>query len=233
MFNFAECADKCLDWPWRFPTTGGYKLVTQLSMYTSCILYGWLTAVYLDTDILTSDCVLLLMRAASYACCFLCVLLLMLAASGYIWPFRTVRAGSYFWLLHLQHCGGLSGVCIVVVSQRVAYWMKCLSFCSIPIHLYLAVLFVEPWFVGAEVKRKMITKRSEKSWAICSQPQVQMEWVTAILYVLHKMDTAGYSCRLHGLPTILRFGSSWSDGVCLLTGINLCERPPKSCCCEI
>jgi len=45
IFDVTDCADKCLGWAWRFAVTGNDKLVTQLSMYTSCLLYGLLMAV--------------------------------------------------------------------------------------------------------------------------------------------------------------------------------------------
>lgn len=37
---------------------GSYRLVMMLSMYTSCMLYSWLTAVCIDIGLPTSDCVL-------------------------------------------------------------------------------------------------------------------------------------------------------------------------------
>jgi len=60
-----------------------------------------------------------------------------------------------------------------------------------------------------------------------------MEWVTAILHILHRMDPGEYRCRLHGLPTVLRFSSSQSDVVCLFPGICLSEWLPESRVCEI
>ena len=65
MFNFADCEDKCHGQAWRFPMTGGYKLVTQLSNYTSCMLYDQLMAVHFGSTILTSDRMLLRILAAS------------------------------------------------------------------------------------------------------------------------------------------------------------------------
>ena len=60
-----------------------------------------------------------------------------------------------------------------------------------------------------------------------------MASVTANLLVLHKMNPVGPSCQLHGLPTILRFGPSWSVVVCLFTGINHSEQRSKSRVCVI
>jgi len=84
-----------------------------------------------------------------------------------------------------------------------------------------------------EVLRKMIIKRSGKSWAIYSKPHIKIDWVTAILHVLRKMNSAAHSSRWHGFQTVLRFASSQADVLCLFTGINLGELPPKSCVCEM
>jgi len=65
MFIFAECADKCLGRLWRFAVTGGNKLVTLLAIYIHYMLLGWLTAVYLDMDSVTSNCMPHLRLAAS------------------------------------------------------------------------------------------------------------------------------------------------------------------------
>ena len=81
------------------------------------------------------------------ACCFISLLL---PVEGQFW---TVHPGSYFCLPDLQRCSELSGVCVVVGSQRVAYWMKCLSLCLLLFHSHLAEVFVEPWFAAVEVKR--------------------------------------------------------------------------------
>jgi hypothetical protein len=40
MFNFADCADKCLGRPWRFAVTECDKLVMYLSTYPLCALYS-------------------------------------------------------------------------------------------------------------------------------------------------------------------------------------------------
>jgi len=65
MFNFADCADKCLCQPWRFPITGSNTLVTLLYTDTRCTLYSLLTAINLDTNSFTSNCMLLLILAVS------------------------------------------------------------------------------------------------------------------------------------------------------------------------
>jgi len=54
------------------------------------------------------------LHAACYFCCF--------RSYG---QFLNVHPGSYFWWLRWQHCVGLTGVCVLVVSQGMMYWMKC------------------------------------------------------------------------------------------------------------
>ena len=81
-------------------------------------------------------------HAASCSCCF-----------RLYGQFSTVRLGSCFWWLHLQRRSEQIGVCIVVGFQRVGYWQKRLSFCSILFQAQLAEVFVEPWFAAVEVKR--------------------------------------------------------------------------------
>jgi len=44
---------------------GSDKVVRLVFMDIRCMLYGELMAIYLDTDILTSNCMLLLILAAS------------------------------------------------------------------------------------------------------------------------------------------------------------------------
>jgi hypothetical protein len=65
IFDFEDCADKCLGQPWMFPVTGSDKLVTLLSAYTRYLLSGQLTAIDRGMQILTTNCKLLLIRAAS------------------------------------------------------------------------------------------------------------------------------------------------------------------------
>jgi len=38
IFNLVDCADKCLDWPWRFPVMSHGKLNLGLSAHTRCTL---------------------------------------------------------------------------------------------------------------------------------------------------------------------------------------------------
>jgi len=65
IFNFADCAEKCLGWPWWSPAASSNELVRLVSMYTCCALYGKLMAVYRDMVILTSNCTLVFIVAAS------------------------------------------------------------------------------------------------------------------------------------------------------------------------
>jgi len=65
MFDFMHSADEFLHRPWRVAIPGSDNLVTKLSTYPSCILYCYLTAFYIDMEILTSDCILLPIIAAS------------------------------------------------------------------------------------------------------------------------------------------------------------------------
>jgi len=71
------------------------------------------------------------LHAASYSCCF--------RSYG---KFFNVYPWMYFWWVHWQCCGGLTGVCILVVSWWVRYWMKRPLVSSIRIRCYLAEVFV-------------------------------------------------------------------------------------------
>jgi len=64
-FNLAGWMTKNLGGPWRPPITSSTHLVTEVSEYTPCALYGERTVVYYDIDILTSNSILLLIFAAS------------------------------------------------------------------------------------------------------------------------------------------------------------------------
>jgi len=78
-------------------------------------------------------------HAASYSC--------------WVWfhvSFTILCAGSDFWRLQLQDCGGLTCVCVDAVSQQVAHWMKCLLFSSIQIQSHLGEVFVELWLAVVE-----------------------------------------------------------------------------------
>jgi len=59
MFDFADRAATCLCRPWRFAIAGRDKLVAELTTYTSCKLYSYLTTIYIDMELLTADCTLL------------------------------------------------------------------------------------------------------------------------------------------------------------------------------
>jgi len=65
MFNLPYSADKGRSRPWGFLITGSEILVPQLTPYTHCSLFNQLTAVDHNMDILTSNRVLLRVRAAT------------------------------------------------------------------------------------------------------------------------------------------------------------------------
>ena len=100
LFNFADCAAKCLGRRCRIPVTARDDLVTSLSTYPSCALYCWLTVVYIDMDWLTSDCML------HYSCCFQLYIL-----------FLNGHPGSFF--------GGYK--CSVTVNWLVSSLLLCLT----------------------------------------------------------------------------------------------------------
>ena len=59
MFDCADCGDKFLRRPCRYPIMGSVNLVPLLSMYTYCTLHYYFTAVYFDTELLASGPMLL------------------------------------------------------------------------------------------------------------------------------------------------------------------------------
>ena len=129
--------------------------------------------------------------------------------------------------------GVLNDVCVVVECQWVMYWTKRPLIGSIRIRCYLGEEFLEPWFGGVELERKMITKRSGKSWGIYSSPHVRMEYIAANLYFILKINPVAYGCKLQGFPTVPQFAISRSDDVCVFTGINWSVWQPKSHDCHI
>jgi hypothetical protein len=48
------------------------------------------------------------------------------------------------------------------------------------------------------------------------------------MIVMRKMNPAVYGCKLQGYPSTPQFAKSWSDDVCLVTGINYGVRQPES-----
>jgi len=140
-----------------------------------------------------------------------------LHASSNSWCFQSygwcmnVYPGSYVRWLYWQRRCGLYGVCVDAVCHRLTHLMKRQSICSIRIRFHLAEVIVSPWFAGVAMERKMITKWSGKSWGIYSWLQVIMEWVTANMWVLLKMNPAAYGGMLQGIPSIPQFAVSWSD----------------------
>jgi len=105
MFDAADCADKCVARLFQFPTTGSYKVDTQLSRYTRCMIYHQLMAVYLNSSILISGWVRLRIPDAS----------------SRMENFTTVCQGLCHLCVHLQRRGEFNAVCIGVGTERVAY----------------------------------------------------------------------------------------------------------------
>jgi len=104
------------------------------------------------------------LHAASYSCCFQLYGL-----------FINVHPGSYCGWLHWQCHGGLTGVSVPAVCRGVTSWMKHLSINLLRILSHLAEMVVYPCFSNMEYERKMITKRSGKSWRIYSKLYDGME----------------------------------------------------------
>jgi len=142
-------------------------------------------------------------HAESYYCCVWFHLLFL-----YVWP------RPYVWCLQLQCRGGLTGVCVAAVSEPGTHLVKRPSYGSIRIQSHMAEVSVEPGLAVVDNVRKMITK-SGKSWAIYSQVQVTMEWMTVNLHVLLKFYPAAYSCMLQVIPTVPQFAVSRPDIICL------------------
>jgi hypothetical protein len=65
MLDFVDGKDKCFCGLWRFPVTGGNKLVLYLCTYSRCTLYSDLTTVHYGMYILTSNRMLHLILASS------------------------------------------------------------------------------------------------------------------------------------------------------------------------
>jgi len=106
-------------------------------------------------------------HAPSHSSCFQFYVLLL-----------NVHPGSYFRWLQLQRCGGITGVWCCCVSPGGAL-------VEAPVvRLDLALIAPGCSISGpitgcCEMVRKMITKRSGKSWRLYSYLQVKMEQVTA------------------------------------------------------
>jgi len=143
-----------------------------------------------------------------------CMLLPIIAASGFTHYLWMCILGRVFRWLQLQHHGGPTAARIAAVSQPGAHSMKRPSFGSTHIQSYRAEVFVELWLAVVEKVRKMIRK-SGKSWRVYSKLQVTMEWMTVNLHIVLKFYPAAYSCELQVIPTVPGFAVSWSDVICL------------------
>jgi len=131
-------------------------------------------------DWLPSDCVLLLILAASgFTYYYNCV-------SWVIFSVATIAASRWTnWCLCcccVSLCGALFEGCVV--------WLV-----SAPIAPAWSISGAMPCRYG--LVRKIITKRSGKSWRLYSNLQVKMERVTANLHLQFKLNPAAYSCTAY------------------------------------
>jgi len=62
-------------------------------------------------------------------------------------------------------------------------------------------------------------KRSGKFYGLCSSLYVRMEYVSAKMSLIFRMNSPTYGCELQGFRTALQCAISRSDVVCLLGGI--------------
>jgi len=153
MFNFTDCADKCLCSPWRFPITGSDNL-----RHESLYVHQLYIALLVCGPLALYGCTHVRLHVVFYSFCI-----------QFYEAFINVYPGWYFQWLHLQCASALNGVCIAATAQLVAHWIKHLLFSSILIHLHLDEVFVAPCHAVVENVKKMIMKRSRKSWGIHSQ----------------------------------------------------------------
>ena len=73
-----------------------------------------------------------------------------------------------FLSLYWQCCSGLTADCIAAAFEQMAHGIKLLSFGLILIRSQLVELCMEPLLAIGENVRKIMTKRSGKSWRIWS-----------------------------------------------------------------
>jgi len=78
--------------------------------------------------------------------------------SGWTYILLNVHPVSCSLWVQLQHCGGLTGICVAAVSQPEAHSMKHPLFGSIRIQSPWGEVFVETELNGVEKVRKMIMK---------------------------------------------------------------------------
>ena len=132
---------------WSFPS--GLRYVCYVALYVHQLYL--ISLVYSRQP--RPACSVIWLHTASNSCCF-----------RFYRSFVNVRPGLDFQWLHSQRLGGLTDVCVVVLSRWVVYWIQRRSFCSITILLHLGGMFLEPWIAGVEMQRNMITKRCGNSW---------------------------------------------------------------------
>jgi len=74
----------------------------------------------------------------------------------------------------------------------------------------------------------MVTKRSGKSWGIYRYHKVKIQWVTASLLVLLRLNPVGYSCNLQRITGVRWFAVCQSDDDCSFPEIYYAEWQLKS-----
>jgi hypothetical protein len=88
------------------------------------------------------------------------------------------------------------------------------------------------WYVSGAMDcccgkvRKLITKRSGKSWRLYSELHVNMEYVTANFHHQFKLNAAAYRCTAYSCRQypVLQFAVSCFDILWVFTGIHCNER---------
>ena len=149
------------------------------------------------------------------AWCFLFLLLPVLRT------FLNVRPGSWFRWLQLQRRSWLTGVCVAAESRQGAHCMKHLSFGSIQPQSHLEEVFREIWLAVVEVwGRWLRTEVGSAEDYIVSYKSKWNEWLPTCTFNsswILRCIAAG-DCNGHAISV------SWSDVVCLFTGLHRHER---------
>jgi hypothetical protein len=145
-------------------------------------------------------------------------------------PFFNVSAGWYVRCLHLEQCGGLTGVYIAAVSRQVAHSVKSLTLSLIRRTLHIEEVFQEAWLAVVETWGRWSRKDvgSAEDFILCSKYKWN-EWEPTCMFnskwiLLH---IAARDCNDHAISV------SRSDVGCLITGIHQHERQRISRVCSI
>jgi len=151
MFSFPDCADKCLGRPWRFHVTAAMNWSCS-SLYSSAVGYtvSWPSST------------LIWIYSHPIACYFWCLLLPVIHtmftwASWVIFAVATITASQWTnWCLR--------GCCVSPSG----------AFCELPVVRLDSASITPGWGISGTMTcccgmvRKMITKRSGKSWRLYS-----------------------------------------------------------------